>query len=221
MTNSRKKALGSTAVGNVANPKSVLDFCLPVLKDHFHTENLGFTFAPRARRVSRYELRGLGQQIGTARERYSLHLLSGGTGGLYWAAVVVEFRFVDPAYELINIEIVVFKGEAYEPKLPFFRAEWHCSPADLLERHAQPHWHVYIEQSPRSESAFDTEVVSEFRLDEVTSEISEAQTVPFHFAMSSSWQEHGMDAHRQPVNTVLALQNWLNGCLGYIRSQLQ
>ncbi len=218
----KEKTAGIAAVNKVADPTTVLRACLPVLKAQFDTDALGFAHAPLARRVSRYELQGPAQQTATARDKYAIHLLCSGACGLYWAAVVLDFKFVDPTHDLVNVEIVVFTGAAYGSKVPFLRAEWHCSPADLAERHAQPHWHAYVSTPSRTETHFAQEPVAEFRTNVTPSEEQETvASIPFHFAMSSSWQKGDQHAHREPVATVLALQNWLNGCLYYIRSQLQ
>jgi len=104
----------------------------------------------------------------------------------------------------------------------FLRAEWDALKEDDV--HAQPHWHIdYVDavltQKESSGLVFEIEP-QEFgmgHLEKVGDLISELSK--FHYAMASSWHVKG--DHLVKLEDEDSLANWLEGCLGYIRSQLE
>jgi len=170
--------------------------------------------AKQPRGVTRYELVGTNQQRVAARDEYLVHPLTDFTVDRYWAAVALDFQFSDPNHDLISVQIIVFKGDAFSPKQPMLRAEWHCSPTDLQAHHAQPHWHAYTSEVPVSPS-FDAAIP--FGAPPVE---QRADALRFHFAMASRWQTEGPDAHTFALPDSKTLAKWLEGCMKYIRSQL-
>ena len=218
------KTKNEVRTDGLPNPTVISDLCLPVLRLQLANEQLGFKPEPRSRTVSSYRLVGSGQQFATARETYPVHLFrTGNRSALYWAAVALDFRYTDPKYELVNVQIILFSGDARQQKVPMLRAEWHCSTEILEAPNAQPHWHVYTEPWPEADLGFAGRVVTNFaRATEQHDTVTENyRGVPFHFAMSAQWHRMGDDAHRIKVSDAQSLIKWLSGCLTYIRGQLQ
>jgi hypothetical protein len=199
----------------LANPAVLTTSCIPILEQELGYAPLTFSqTAKRFRGVTRYELVGSYQQRATARDEYLVHPLTDSTADRYWAAVTLDFQYSDPNHDLVSIQIVVFKGDAFGPKQPMLRAEWHCSPADLQAPHAQPHWHAYTSEEPAPFS-FGEPVPFEAPTG------SSREPLSFHFAMASKWQTDGPGAHTLCLSDSTMLVKWLSGCLKYIRSQLQ
>jgi hypothetical protein len=148
---------------------------------------------------------------------YLVHPLRIPTADQYWAAFALEFHYTDPAYDLINVQIVVFRGDPFGDKRPLFRAEWHCSEADLAASHAQPHWHIYAINEPRTTEIFGERSAAQFTGLDIR---GARDVVDFHFAMSAAWDAKGVDAHRAPIADSATLTRWFEGCLQYIRSEL-
>jgi len=88
--------------------------------------------------------------------------------------------------------------------------------------HAQPHWHVYYPPKQVQTKGFTADTPTDFGSEQDTdeAEVSEAERMSFHFAMSALWQRGDMNAHREAIASETALAGWLGGCLSYIVSQL-
>lgn len=210
-------------IDGLSNPTLLSDLCLPVLRRQLANEQLGFKPEARSRAVSSYRLVGSRQQFATARETYPVHLFRAGRSALYWAAVALDFHYSDPKYELVNVQIIVFRGDARQRKVPLFRAEWHCSTEVLEAQNAQPHWHAYSESWPNDDPGFGERVVTYFTpsKEQQGADTQDTHSIPFHFAMSAQWDRLGDDAHRIKPENVQSLARWLSGCLSYIRTQLR
>jgi len=124
---------------------------------------------------------------------------------------------------LVDAGIIVFEGQGFQQdKVPLLRAEWHCSEEQLRERHAQPHWHVYIPSQATSQRGFDPDRPLEFPSSspEQMKDGGELEQMKFHFAMSALWQSGNPNAHTFPIESAKSLETWLCGCLGYVVGQL-
>lgn len=217
MSKKARKKSASDSPSRIADPASFVDMCIPLLREHFQNQNLAFNPTPRARNVVHFELSGPGQQSATARETYAVHQIPVPADELYWAAVNLELTFTNPYHALTSVQLVVFRGPAWQNKEPYFRAEWHCSDEDLRASHAQPHWHIYVPPTQNSQRILEFAPVRHF--DPAPNATLAASK--FHFAMAANWHVAGAGAHKSSLETSAALCNWLDGCLRYIREQLQ
>ena len=189
----RLKVGKQVSTRGLPNPTVVSDLCLPILRRQLANEQLGFKSEARSRSVSSFRLVGREQQFASARETYPIHLFRAGRSALYWAAVVLDFRYTDPRYELVNVQIIVFRGDARQRKVPLFRAEWHCSREVLEAQNAQPHWHVYTESWDTNNPDFGGRVVTDFArgVEKKEGGANDPRGIPFHFARSSQWHRLG------------------------------
>ena len=133
----------------------------------------------------------------------------------YWLGVSVDVA-AGRKLNLRGVSLVVFEGgEASSAvKTPAFRAEWDYTDPLQLNRHAQPHWHVYsvIESLEEMESTFEPEPqVKEFKPKTFSA------SRHFHFAMGSQWHV-AKDSHTCELDFD-NLCKWLDGCVNYIRGQ--
>lgn len=213
----KKNRPPETSTVGLPNPASLTNTCIPVMEEQFGYSPLRFAVGEqRVRGITRYELVGSFQQRAIARDRYLIHPLPGTALERHWAAVALDFQYIDPVHNLTSAQIIVFKGDPFGDKLPLFRAEWHCSPSDLSAPHAQPHWHVYSVFEETAKATFGETRTLDFPGDLHRVVL---RTLDFHFAMSSSWHTNGADAHRHAIANSAALTNWLQGCLQYIRGE--
>jgi hypothetical protein len=214
------KAPDQVSIG-IAEPKVVLDACLPALRRQFDQRTLGFKPLTRAERVTCYMLSGVNQQFGTAREVYAVHPLCQNVDAIYWAGITVNFQFINSSHHLVDAGIVVFEGNGFGVKVPLLRAEWHCSDEHMRARHAQPHWHAYYRPEPRASAVFTPESPINFASapEAAVNETAEAQAMQFHFAMSAAWQRGDTNGHVTSIESGKALEDWLCGCLSYIAGQ--
>ena len=150
----------------------------------------------------------------------------------FWLAVALEFEFHQGVYDLANVSMLVFEGEAYdERKSALMRAEWDCNQPKTPPAHAQPHWHIYpsrlskqIEED-RAEFGEKSEAVAFVpEVDGVDSNsernLKWDRAERFHFAMSARWANEGNESHVAEM-TSGGLLKWLEGCLRYIRSEFE
>ena len=207
----------------IDKPEEVLAACLPALREQFEDRYLGFTAADRTARIKRYSLAGVNQKFGIARERYAIFPLCMRDEAIYWAGITVDFQFLISSYQLIDAGIVVFEGDGFGIKVPVLRAEWHCGDDFMKAIHAQPHWHVYYPPKQFRTKGFTADTPTDFgsRENADDAEVSEAELMSFHFAMSALWQRGDMNAHVEAITSATALKGWLGGCLSYIVSQLR
>ena len=144
------------------------------------------------------------------------------TGDTYWIALILIFTSSLQPERMRGIRIRVFKGMAYDDeKLLLFRAEWDSPP--YLNNHAQPHWHFdypYLREKP----VYPSDIIKDFdekrnpEDEEILNKDIRLLT-KFHFAMASCWHK---DIKKQQIdfNKVEAF-NWLEGCIIYIKEQLE
>ncbi len=143
----------------------------------------------------------------------------------YWLGVSFIFISHGGKHKLTNANIIVFKGEAFNPsKLPVLRAEWACQHHIGNGSHAQPHWHSYSNFdsqnpfNPKGEPAptdFNPEDIPSY---ERTPELSKMEK--FHYAMSSKWQEGDLNNHCIDFSKDSFI-HWLEGCIEYTKNQLE
>lgn len=140
-------------------------------------------------------------------------------------------------FQFSGVSIRVFKGLTTDDKEPLFRAEWDVLKDD--NNHAQPHWHIYksflIRNSNTSEklsfeSLLKSNEVQDFgastepnNFADENADLKEQQdwddSTKFHFAMASQWHEKE-GKHRFDIDQD-SLLCWLEGCIQYIKEQLQ
>jgi len=179
--------------------------------------DLFFTFQPMESPYQRYYF---GSEDGSMAETgdrvYSVVPFFETEAAKYWLGVSVDVA-AGRKLNLRGVSLVVFEGgEASSAvKTPAFRAEWDYTDAHQLNRHAQPHWHVYsvIDKSlEEMESTFEPEPqVKEFKPKRFSA------SRQFHFAMGSQWHV-AKDSHTCELDFD-NLYKWLDGCVNYIRGQ--
>jgi hypothetical protein len=164
---------------------------------------------------------------GTAREKYSVFLLTQVGAELLWIGGALIFKREVGIYRLKSVSLLIFKGDAFdERKTALLRAEWDNPESGVI--HAQPHWHVYphligkLEEKPEFEE--DPAIgIFEPPEDETENEIKDSawpNSANFHYAMASTWQANGVNSHQEKLNDLDYLLDWLRGCITYTREQL-
>jgi hypothetical protein len=214
----RKKA--DVNLNLISDPRVVGEACLPILRSILNQPQLGFHANGRASNITHLALTGANQRLGVARDTYPVHPLLG-TQELFWVGVTLDFRYISPAFRLTSVGVIIFKGLASgDERVPFLRAEWHCSEDDLAASHAQPHWHVYPTPE-RTTDRFGEEDSEVYEFGETDSGPQEtAPALPFHFAMCATWQLGNKGFHKGAIQKTSELADWLGGCIGYIASEL-
>lgn len=147
-------------------------------------------------------------------------------GITYWLAIGIQFDFFKGYYRFHDTSIFIFEGTYNdEKKTPILRAEWGMSDDGL---HAQPHWHVYPSYTNKVIAPFisaNAPVAADFVPGQgvghtgISDDWDEKNLAKFHFAMGSFWHRNGPGAHVVDANED-GLVRWIEGCLGYIKTQL-
>ena len=125
-------------------------------------------------------------------------------------------------YILADSAICLLAGQIEQELL--IRCEWHSD--QLLEPHAQPHWHIHapIVQDAKFESFLEA---SGFQADldktlDVKSFWSDSLS-RMHFAMASRWHEgiEGLGGVNQTIDSADSLATWLGQVTSYLINQVE
>ncbi|MGQ0655137.1 MAG: hypothetical protein ACT4P4_23215 [Betaproteobacteria bacterium] len=105
---------------------------------------------------------------------------------------------------------------AADSPTPLVRAEW---DAQGVVDHAQPHWHIY----PRPAAQVELNLAEAPELNGGDLQSLFWRTGGIHWAMAADWfvHAHAARAYEYDFKTIDSLANWLGGCLGYVRKQLE
>ena len=203
--------------------------CKAIFRSVLQSNSLGFTEYRAVGNRTIYSLTSAEATRAEAKYVYSVVPFITTQRDLYWLASSLEFRFQEGNYHLDSASLLIFQGEANDPrKTALLRAEWACSEADSKAVHAQPHWHIYPSRVNREIDQFQNEFFEEATVqifeafpnsenkEEEVSEWDRAER--FHFAMAARWHDEGRDAHKQEIQTETLIK-WIDGCLRYIQSQ--
>lgn len=154
----------------------------------------------------------------------------------FWLGVMLAFREkpddVRKRSVIAGASLRVFRGQSSDAaKEMLFRAEWDFWENGTRTSHAQPHWHVHVspfEKVVKTAARFELSeeragMFGKFAIEGLPTEgdISKLWATPekFHYAMASRWHDEGMESHIHMLSED-SLQNWLEGCICYIRTQL-
>lgn len=185
------------------------------------------------------ELSGKGttQAIADGQEHVVVPLLD-----RYWVAAKLEFDNEPNVKKLclISVQLFIFQSSLASEvvKVPLLRIEWDCRRGYLLDKHAQPHWHVYNslvnatvdhveatdfdEESPVLEIEPPLGDVIDLPATQTGGQSALPQGHRFHFALAADWQKPVTDPPRQNHELILAeLGNWIEWCLTYTKGQLK
>jgi len=192
---------------------------------------LGFNKMDNARRGREvYILSGAGVTLAEAQYKYTVVPFFSSSSVNYWLGVSLEFEFVEGERHLSNVCLQIFEGLATDDKkTPLVRAEWDNNQGPGQVLHAQPHWHIYPSRVNREREK--QQFVIEPGIQTFTPGVKEGdfngisnsewnKAEKFHFAMASRWHIDGKNAHQEKIDTG-KLPKWLDGCVSYIRDQLQ
>lgn len=193
----------------------------------------------------------LGPEATRAGEKYKfgvLRFLAQGSA-VYWIAVSLSLSppGVRPLH-LRGVNIILMEGPlAGLDKRRLLRIDWDCRQAATESRHAQPHWHVYLDWEVTPEvqpGGFQEEdAIREFvpggddgeaagpiggmvgasvPATTDTSTVGELAKVGpdvarFHFALAANWHD---DQGHSPTLTEEQVPKWISGCITYTREQL-
>lgn len=144
----------------------------------------------------------------------------------FW--VYIEIRMVPKGIKnkrkIPNIffSLSVFQGEfSDEIKVQLFRAEWD-NYEELLERHPQPHWHIYTQRDIEDTSkTFEIKETEDDNFEKyIEREKKVVNIARFHFAMNGQWwSESKTDVHKIEIDSNLT--DWFEGVLNHIKKELE
>ena len=146
-----------------------------------------------------------------------------------WLAVNISFMQSEAGALLTSVNLSVFSGMfSDEVKELRFRAEW-LLKRDVIE-HAQPHWHIHRPPFGRPAAAqppgagfasFPAPPRPSFpsASKETVPKNTDSTFTHVHYAMASGWHM-GRRASVEDIEQGMICP-WLEGCIRYIRSQLQ
>jgi hypothetical protein len=216
----------------VSDPEAFAKLCRKAIAKAIGNEGLGFSLHSRSEgNRTLYTLSGDGATSAEAKYRYSVIPFQEAQSTKLWLAASLEFEF-QKLYRLVNVSLLIFEGEALdERKLALLRAEWESPQSNTSASHAQPHWHIYPSRLNRLISDTGSEFkpeedVQPFVLEDVQIDSRNVLSTEldrlkkFHLAMSARWHVEGSGSHLEEIQLKYVLK-WLEGCLSYIRSQLE
>ncbi|MEA5617848.1 hypothetical protein VB711_08350 [Cronbergia sp. UHCC 0137] len=235
----------------VPDAKTVLQLCTNRIKPVLNVKELEFIELQKDSKRYIYELTNNKSGIVFATDdRGNKHrvirLLPEILNYIYWINISLTFLpvFNNPklkvkpdSFQFSGVSIRVFKGFITDDKEPLFRAEWDVLKDD--NNHAQPHWHIdksflirnfNTSEKLSFESLLKSNEVQDFgasiepnNFADDNADLKEQRdwdnSTKFHFAMASQWHEKG-GKHRFDIDKD-SLFCWLEGCIQYIKEQLQ
>lgn len=246
-----KKSQQQAVPFSVADTKTVLQWCTNRIKPVLNVKELEFIELQKDSKRYIYALTNRLDIVFATDDRGNQHrvirLLPEILSYTYWINISLTFlpilnkskSNVKPeSFQFSGVSIRVFKGLATEDKEPLFRAEWDVLKDD--NNHAQPHWHIYksfltkdLDTSEKFsfESLLKSNEVQDFgsstepnNFGDENADLKEQKdwddSTKFHFAMASQWHEKG-GKHRFDIVDQDSLLCWLEGCIQYIKEQLQ
>jgi len=219
----KKKPLSSANIGSisVSDTKEIINPCQKMLSSLLQNKSLNFSSIQLARTVSEFNLQGQGATRAVVeRRRYSVLPLQTIGNELYWLGVILQLKFETGVFYLSAVSIIIVKGLAEDiNKTAILRAEWDCLTENLMQKHAQPHWHIYPSSIIKN---WDSDEILELMTNPLKEfgEQSEKDKFPrFHFAMATKWHlgEENPHAELKDINSIV---KWIEFCTKYTLEQL-
>lgn len=147
--------------------------------------------------------------------------------GKRWLHIAIDLHFIADKYWRVNhISIGLLQGDpSSTQKEAVLRAEWQIHQALDDSGHAQPHWHVLsaagIGELPLFDEVVEAEPGFEAFLDKPQPTPKTDQVFGhFHYAMVTDWHRTTSSGPYQVLANDAALVSWIEGCVRYIRHQL-
>ena len=147
--------------------------------------------------------------------------------GKRWLHVAIDLHFIADKYWRVNhISIGLLQGDPSTlQKEQVLRAEWQIHDAEDDSGHAQPHWHVLsaagVTDPPRFDEIVEATPGFEEFLDETQPKTLDNGTFGhFHYAMVTDWHRTPSTGPCQVLDGEASVVSWLEGCVRYIRHQL-
>lgn len=151
-----------------------------------------------------------------------------------WLHVTIDLRSTDGHWHLRHISIGLLGGDLAARKRPILRAEWMINEAEHGPGHAQPHWYVLdAVNDHEQQETFDVLMSASAQgfdkflgkgevepAEESASSIFDGFS-HFHYAMVSDWHCTPSSGVSRNLDNEAELLSWLNGCVKYIRHQLE
>jgi hypothetical protein len=190
----------------VQEPLELTRKCRKIISDVLGNKNIGFTNPKRVAGNKVFcTLTGTGATLAEAKYRYQVIPFVEFESDKYWLAITLEFIFAEGLFRLIDISILVFRGEATDSKkLALLRAEWACSPTDI-DGFAEGYEAQDFNPDVAEDNDFDVDWVGGGK---------------FHFAMAARWRTEGRKSKNDDIE-MDGLFNWLDGCISYIIHQIK
>lgn len=147
--------------------------------------------------------------------------------GKRWLHVAIDLHFIAyKKWRVNHVSIGLLQGDpSSTQKESVLRAEWQIHKEVDDSGHAQPHWHVLSAAGIGELPLFD-EVIDATPGFETFLEAPKPATKPdhafghFHYAMVTDWHHAKPNGPYQVLANDAALVSWIEGCVRYIRHQL-
>jgi hypothetical protein len=147
--------------------------------------------------------------------------------GNRWLHVAIDLHFIaDKRWRVNHISIGLLQGDpSTTQKEHVLRAEWQIHETADDIGHAQPHWHVLSAAGIAELPTFDEVVEAtpgfeEFLAGTQPKLAGDGAFGHFHYAMVTDWHHKPSTGPYQVLADEAALVSWLEGCVRYIRHQL-
>jgi len=152
-------------------------------------------------------------------------------GASQWFHVTIDLRFIEKnAWRVNHVSIGLLHGDISSThKKPMLRAEWQSHEKADKSGHAQPHWHVLgaigiqEPEPPKFEEIVEASSSTQFEafLRESPLEAEKDDGYAhFHYAMVTDWHVTPSHGPSHTMDSEASLISWLEGCVRYIRHQL-
>lgn len=148
-----------------------------------------------------------------------------------WLHVAIDLKSYERnSWRLEHISVGLLYGETSSTlKKPMLRAEWQIHEEIGDAGHAQPHWHVLsaagIEEIelPKFEEIVEASSTTQFEAFLAPSQPKIESTegfAHFHYAMVTDWHVTPSQGPCRSLDSEASLVSWLEGCVRYIRHQV-
>jgi hypothetical protein len=141
--------------------------------------------------------------------------------GDYWMSFELQLSPAGSSFRIRHASAMVVIGSRSDPnKRRLFRGEWDVESAG--GRHAQPHWHVYLEGADVADAgpSGSGDLLGSEADRERKPAGGRAQLNGFHYAMASRWHTGTASSHCSDLGEE-SLLKWLAGWTTYTRAQLR
>ena len=148
-----------------------------------------------------------------------------------WLHVAIDLKFVENhLWRVEHVSIGLLYGEpSTSLKKPMLRAEWQIHEKTDNSGHAQPHWHILSAAEIGTELPKFEEIIETSSMAQFGNFLTESQPIVentegfahFHYAMMADWHITPSQGPCHSLDSEASLVSWLEGCVRYIRHQVE